>query len=138
MYNHCLHFTDEVDLRDGEVEEPAPNHIIIKWLPTMSMTPGTALSKAKGPCIPNSTLLPFYENDQLFSNPIKRYFSLSTHSQKRRPVFIHYLDLQIFTETVWAVWRLVSFLEIGRLSKQRNEWKVCQTNAKRRTVGCRY
>ena len=69
----------------------------------MSMTPGTALSKAKGPCIPTSTLLPFYENDQLFSSPIKRYFSLSTRSQKRRPVFIHYLDLQIFTETVWAV-----------------------------------
>ena len=105
MYNHHFHF---IDLRDKEVAETAPNHIIMKRLPTVSRTTGSALSRAKGPCLPTNTLQPFYDQLDPQSNK-KGIFLLSTHSQRGRPVLIHYLDLQIFAETVWALLRLVSW-----------------------------
>lgn len=50
----------------------------------------------------------------------------SAHSQKGRPVLIHYLNLQIFAKPVWTLLKLVSSLEIGKLNKQKNEWKLFQ------------
>lgn len=54
-------------------------------------------------------------------SPIKRYSSPCAHPQKGRPVLVHYLNLQIFAEAVWAVLKLFSTLEIDRLNKEMSE-----------------
>lgn len=109
MHNHHLHFTDEVDLKGWEIEDPAQDHIM-KGVSTISMATCTSLSKTE-------SSLHFHQNHFALYDPLNPWANkkvlFSAHSPKGRPVLVHSLNLQIFAKTVWTLLKLFSSLEIG-------------------------
>lgn len=100
---------------------PSQDHIM-KGVPTISVPPALPLAKQRAPCISTRTTLLFMTNCIL--RPIKSYFSLLI--LKNGDQFWFTIWICKYLQTVWTLLKLFSSLDIEKLNKQNNEWKLFQ------------